>query len=75
MKKIISFSLWGCQPKYTIGALCNAEIAKIIYPGWICRFYCGESTPPHIVNQLKSYDNTEVIMMKENERSGNVLKK
>jgi hypothetical protein len=65
-KKIISFSLWGGESKYSVGALCNAEIAKIIYPGWICRFYCGESAPAHVVEQLKTYDNCEVIMMKEN---------
>ena len=67
-KKIISFSLWGDQPKYTIGAICNTELAKIIYPGWICRFYCGESTPQYIIDQLKNYDNTEVIMMGEDKK-------
>jgi hypothetical protein len=66
MKKIISFSLYGWDYKYFHGALCNAELAKIIYPDWICRFYCGTSVPEHIVNQLKSYDNTEVILMEEN---------
>jgi len=66
MKKIISFSLWGNNPKYFIGALCNAEIAKLIYPEWVCRFYCGESAPINVVEQLKTYDNCEVIMMKEN---------
>jgi hypothetical protein len=67
MKKIISFSVYGTDPKYTHGALCNAEAAKVVYPDWICRFYCGESVPEHIVEQLKSYDNTEVIEMKEDE--------
>lgn len=65
MKKIISFSLYGGQNKYLVGALCNAEIAKTVYPDWICRFYCGESVPVHIIEQLKNYDNTEVIEMKE----------
>jgi protein O-GlcNAc transferase len=66
MKKIISFSLYGSDNKYLRGALCNAELGKLIYPDWICRFYCGTSVPEHIVNQLKSYDNTEVILMEEN---------
>ena len=48
MKKIISFSLYGTESKYTHGALCNAELAKVIYPEWICRFYCGESVPREI---------------------------
>jgi len=65
MKKIISFSLYGSDNKYTHGALCNAEIAKQIFPDWTCRFYCGESVPPQVIELLKNYDNTEVILMKE----------
>lgn len=37
--KVISFSLWGDNPKYYVGALKNAELAKMIYPDWECRFY------------------------------------
>lgn len=65
MKKIISFSLYGSDTKYTIGAICNAEIAKIIFPDWICRYYCGESVPNEILDKLKSFSNVEVINMKE----------
>ena len=54
MKKIISFSLWGSNPKYTIGAIRNAELTPIIYPGWVSRFYCGLSVPINIINKLKS---------------------
>jgi len=63
IKKIISFSLWGDNPKYTIGAIRNAELSKEIYPDWICRFYVGRSTPKNIINKLESFDNTEVIIM------------
>jgi hypothetical protein len=63
MKKVISFSLWGDNPKYTIGAIKNAELTPIIYPGWISRFYCGLSVPSNIIETLKSLPNTEVIMM------------
>jgi hypothetical protein len=66
MKKIISFSLYGWDSKYFVGALCNAELAKIIFPEWICRFYCGPSVPQNILDKLNSYDNVEVIMMEEN---------
>lgn len=66
MKKIISFSLYGWDYKYFTGAICNAELAKIIYPDWICRFYCGETVPEEIINQLKEFDNVEVIHMLEN---------
>lgn len=52
MTKIIAFSLWGKYPKYTIGAIRNAELAKEIYPGWTCRFYTGDDVSEDIENQL-----------------------
>jgi len=66
MKKVISFSLWGDNPKYTIGAIKNAELIDTIYPGWIGRFYCGKSVPIDIIEILKTYTNVEVIEMGEN---------
>ena len=65
MKKIISFSLWGDNPKYTIGAIRNAELTPIIFHGWVSRFYCGKSVPEDITEKLKSLPNTEVITMNE----------
>lgn len=59
--KLISYSLWGTNPKYTIGAIKNAQSAKHYYPNWICRFYCATSVPKEIIQELKSYSNTEVI--------------
>ena len=32
MKKIISFSLWGNNPKYTIGTIQNDKLTPIIFP-------------------------------------------
>ena len=54
MKKVISFSLWGSDPKYCIGALRNAELAKSVYPGWETWFYCGKSVPEEIIKNIKS---------------------
>jgi len=65
MKKIISFSLWGDDPKYCIGAIKNAKLTNQIYPGWISRFYCGKSVPSNIIDQLKEIQNCEVIIMNE----------
>ena len=38
-KWVISFGLYGDKKKYTIGALRNALLAKVYFPGWECRFY------------------------------------
>ena len=65
MKKIISFCLWGENPRYTIGALKNADLAKAIYPDWVCRYYIGKSTPNEIITELCDKDNTELFIMNE----------
>lgn len=61
MKKIISFSLWGNNPKYTIGAIKNANLAPIVYPNWTCRFYVSNDVPNDIVKELEK--TSEVIKL------------
>ena len=61
MKKIISFSLWGEDPKYSVGAIRNAELALDIYPGWICRYYIGSCVPQGVTNTLLKFPNVEVV--------------
>jgi len=63
MKKIISFSLWGDKPKYTIGAIKNAKLSKTIYPDWTCRFYCANDVPRKILKELDKI--SEVILCKK----------
>jgi len=64
MKKVISFSLWGDDEKYTIGAIRNAQLASQVYPEWEARFYCGTSVPVSIIDQLRELQ-AHVIMMEE----------
>mgnify|MGYP001230227445 CR=1 FL=1 len=61
MNKVISFSLWGDNPKYCVGAVRNAELAPIIYPGWRCRFYVANSVPVKYIEQLKQLDHVDII--------------
>lgn len=65
MKKLISFSLWGDNPKYCIGAIKNAELASIIYPDWICRFYCHKNVPIETIHSLISKPNTEIFIIQK----------
>lgn len=58
--KVISFSLWGTNPVYTIGAVKNALLAATLFPDWICVFYCFKSVPVAIINQLDSMPNVNV---------------
>ena len=52
MKKIISYSLWGNNPKYTIGAIRNAELAKVIYPGWKVVIHIANDVESDIASEL-----------------------
>jgi len=74
MKKIISYSLWGDLPLYTVGAISNAKQAKEIYPGWICRFYIHKSSVPEwVVEELSKQDNVEIVFYNEDVGWGGML--
>ena len=70
MKKLICYSLWGDNPKYTIGAVRNAEQIKEVYPGWIARFYCGTSVPADITSQLIGLGAEVTLMPEEGDWAG-----
>jgi hypothetical protein len=61
MEKIISFSIYGKNPKYGIGALENAKLSKIIYPEWKARFYIADDVSKDLVNKIMDL-NCEVII-------------
>jgi len=52
MTKIISFSLWGNEPKYCIGAIRNAELAEEIYPGWEVHIQMDYQVPMYVWRAL-----------------------
>lgn len=53
MTKYISYSLWGNNRTYTIGALKNIDLVKKIYPDWKTVIYYDDSVPKEIINQIK----------------------
>lgn len=53
-KWIISFSLWGSEPSYLLGAVENVKLQRKHYPGWTCRFYVDDTVPANTINELKS---------------------
>eukprot|EP00981_Chlorochromonas_danica_P001920 scaffold398_cov177-Ochromonas_danica.AAC.19 len=52
-KRVISFGLYGSKEKYTTGAIRNVELAKVYFPGWICRFYITSDVPQPVVEELR----------------------
>jgi hypothetical protein len=54
-KRVISFGLYGDNPKYTTGAIRNAELTNTYFPGWVCRFYVDSSVPLSVLSELKKF--------------------
>jgi len=63
--KLITYALWGENPKYNIGAIKNCDLASMYYPDWISRFYVAKNTPDATRQILKSKKNTEIIEVDE----------
>lgn len=52
----LSFSLWGDNPLYNIGAIRNSELIKKIYPGWKMVLYYDNTVPQETLVELKKND-------------------
>lgn len=53
--KLITFSLFGDNPLYCIGAVENARLANEIYPDWTATFYVSEDVPKEYLIKLEDY--------------------
>lgn len=61
--KVISYSLFGTDPLYQVGAVENTRICLGLYPGWLLRFYVGDSIPASVRSEITAYGNAEVVPM------------
>lgn len=62
MVNVVSFSLWGSDPTYNIGALQNAKLALTLYPDFECWFYIHKpSVPSETITELAKLSNTKII--------------
>ena len=66
-KKVISFSVWGDNLDYTVGAVKNMQLAKIIYPGWETWFYVHNQVDENIIKTLSDDDNSKVFLIEDKE--------
>jgi protein O-GlcNAc transferase len=67
MKKVISFSLYGDNPIYTIGCIKNAELRKHVFIDWEMWVYHNNTVPQDILDKLKELD---VKLINTNEDNG-----
>lgn len=52
-KNIISFSLYGAQPRYCETMVKNVDVARELFPHWTCRVYLDDSVPQHVWARLR----------------------
>lgn len=55
-KNLMTYSLYGKETKYTLGALENAHLIKALFPEWTMRVYYDDSVPSDIVSKLRAAD-------------------
>ena len=71
-KKVISFCLYGInnvrdeKRNFLKGVYVNFELAKSIYPDWICRVYIPISEPMEYIHPLLELENLEVVIIDTN---------
>lgn len=58
--KIISFTLYGDDRKYTHGMVDNLKLAKMLYPDWTVFVYHDDSVPSYVLRHLKDNNATLV---------------
>jgi hypothetical protein len=61
-RNVISFSVWGAEPRYLNGAIANAIVIRHLYPGWTARFYTDGNTPAGFLDALRSHG-AEVLVI------------
>jgi len=69
--KVVSFSLWGNNPKYTIGAVKNSLLKKRFFPEWEMRVYHDNSVPSYILEELES--NNATLVKRNNQNHSNAM--
>jgi hypothetical protein len=68
-KRVIAFGLYGDNPKYTSGAIRNAELLPTYFPGWTCRFYADDSVPKAVIRRLEDLG-SEIVAPPSDLRGG-----
>eukprot|EP00744_Colponema_vietnamica_P012752 GILI01017893.1.p1 GENE.GILI01017893.1~~GILI01017893.1.p1 ORF type:complete len:361 (+),score=69.57 GILI01017893.1:157-1083(+) len=67
--KIISFGLYGNNPRYTNGAKANVLLQKEFFPDWTCRFYIDNTVPADVVKYLQD-NGAEIVSNTDSIKGG-----
>lgn len=53
--QVISYSLFGDNPRYIDGALANIRLSSLVFAGWTMRVYHDSTVPDVVLNELSSH--------------------
>jgi hypothetical protein len=70
--RAVSFSLYGNDPRYTIGAIKNAILGSRYFPfedGFRLVFYCGQSVEEWVISTLNLVKGVKIVRMSEAENN------
>lgn len=67
MKKVISFSLYGNNPIYTMGCIKNAKLKRHFFKDWEIWVYYNNTVSDEILNELAKLN---VVLINTNEDNG-----
>jgi hypothetical protein len=70
-RRAISYGLYGSMPKYTQGALRNAELVQKIYPGWKAVYYVDTKTVPQEI--ITGLEERGAMVIKDAPHSGTMF--
>lgn len=75
-RNLISFSVYGSNPLYTVGGLENITEQEEYFPGWICRFYCS-SDIPNLSDYLKEQERgrCEIVIVPPSKGSSGMMER
>jgi hypothetical protein len=62
LKRIISYSLFGADENYRVGAIENCALAQRFFPGWICLVYVSDQIAVSVAEELERACAKVVIM-------------
>jgi len=67
MKQVISYSLYGNDMRFLVGAIKNAELAQRFFPGFTVRYYYGKSVPRWVLSTLLVFPHVELVKVDDKE--------
>ena len=59
--KIVSYSLFGSSPRYSVNACINSDLCAQYYPNWECRIYHDSTVSSKVLSLLSKKENVRLV--------------